>query len=371
MITLLDRQMPEPSFIERDPAKVTREMIGSYEALAGKTLYPAQAERLLIDVAAYRETLIREAVQDAAKLNLVRFSRGVILDYLGENVGVLRLAAVAARVTLRFSFDPAPTVDTVLPAESQASSGGVAFATTHAVTVLAGATEIDAPAVCTQTGEVGNGFAPGQIKTLVDAPEGLAVSAVANLTTSEGGAEVESDEHFRVRIVLAPESFSVAGSEEAYRFHAMSAHPEIVDVAVISHAPGEVTLYPLTAAGLPGEAIKAMVAAKCSGEKVRPLNDHVLIADPVPADYAIDARIVLAANADAALAKTEADKAALTFRNARQQFGQSIVRSQLIDALHVYGIHKVTLDSPAADLDLLAWEYPRCSGISIQVSGIR
>ena len=128
-MSLLDRQLPEPSFIERDPAKVTREMIATYESLTGKTLYPAQVERLLIDLIAYRESLVREAFQDGAKLNLVRYSRGVILDNIGENVGVQRVAAVAASVKLRFTFSPAPNIATVLPQGTEVEGGGVSFAT--------------------------------------------------------------------------------------------------------------------------------------------------------------------------------------------------------------------------------------------------
>lgn len=45
--------LTEPDFIERDADKITTEMIAQYEAATGKTLYPAQAERLLIDLWAY------------------------------------------------------------------------------------------------------------------------------------------------------------------------------------------------------------------------------------------------------------------------------------------------------------------------------
>ena len=51
--------LTEPDFIERDADKITAEMIAKYEADTGKTLYPAQAERLLIDLWAYREMLVR------------------------------------------------------------------------------------------------------------------------------------------------------------------------------------------------------------------------------------------------------------------------------------------------------------------------
>lgn len=61
----------EPDFIDRDPAQITSEMIAQYEEASGKKLYPAQAERLLIDLFAYRENLVRIAIQEAAKQNLV------------------------------------------------------------------------------------------------------------------------------------------------------------------------------------------------------------------------------------------------------------------------------------------------------------
>jgi hypothetical protein len=77
----------EPNFIDRDPAQITSEMIAQYEDASGKKLYPAQAERLLIDLFAYRENLVRIAIQEAAKQNLVAYSRAPMLDYLGELVG--------------------------------------------------------------------------------------------------------------------------------------------------------------------------------------------------------------------------------------------------------------------------------------------
>lgn len=77
--------------IPNDPQAITAEIVSQYETATGKTLYPAQVERLLIDLIAYRETLLRAAINDAARQNLVRFARAPMLDYLGELVGVARL----------------------------------------------------------------------------------------------------------------------------------------------------------------------------------------------------------------------------------------------------------------------------------------
>lgn len=83
--------LPDPEFISRDVNTITAELTAKYELLAGKTLYPAQADRVFVDVIAYREMLLRTAINEAAKQNLVAFATGVMLDYLGDFFGVVRL----------------------------------------------------------------------------------------------------------------------------------------------------------------------------------------------------------------------------------------------------------------------------------------
>ena len=72
--------LPEPSFIDRDPQAITAEIVAQYEQLTGKTLYPAQVERLLIDVIAYRETLVRIGIQEAAKQFIAQGGGGKIVN---------------------------------------------------------------------------------------------------------------------------------------------------------------------------------------------------------------------------------------------------------------------------------------------------
>ena len=87
-------------------------------------------------------------------------------------------------------------------------------------------------------------------------------------------------------------------------------------------------------------------------------------------DYAIAGGEERTHTADAALAQAQVEQAALDFRDNRVQFGTSIVRSQLIDALHVYGVYSITPVQPAADLDLEKWEWPRCTSIKVTVTGV-
>ncbi|EHP5534341.1 baseplate J/gp47 family protein, partial [Escherichia coli] len=212
--------LTEPDFIELDADKITAEMIAKYEADTGKTLYPAQAERLLIDLWAYREMLVRVAVQEAAKLNLVAFSREPMIDYLGELVGVYRLPAQPATTTLQFSVDEALAIDVLIPAGTRVSaSDSVIFATDTDVVLKAGLQLVNAPATCTEPGTSGNGWQPAQVSQLLDEIDNVDL-LVTNLTASTGGSEQEDNDRLRERIRLAPESFTNAGSRGAYRFHA-------------------------------------------------------------------------------------------------------------------------------------------------------
>ncbi|GHK44446.1 baseplate protein [Escherichia coli] len=333
--------LTEPDFIERDADKITAEMIAKYEADTGKTLYPAQAERLLIDLWAYREMLVRVAVQEAAKQNLVAFAREPMIDYLGELVGVYRLAAQPATTTLQFSVDEALAIDVLIPAGTRVSaSDSVIFATDTDVVLKAGLLLVNVTSTCTEPGTAGNGWQPAQVSQLLDEIDNVDL-LVSNLTASSGGSEQEDDDRLRERIRLAPESFTNAGSRGAYRFHAMQAHPNIVDVAVLS-VPGTVDLYPLLSTGLPDGGVLTLVESFCSDEKVRPLTDTVRAKTPVKVDYTIEARITIYRDQDARSVKDAANSAIQNWVASRAAtLGRDIVPSQIISALSVSGVYQL------------------------------
>lgn len=362
--------LTEPDFIERDATKITAEMIAQYEAATGKTLYPAQAERLLIDLWAYREMLVRVAIQEAAKQNLVAFSREPMIDYLGELTGVYRLAAQPASIPLQFSVDEALTIDVLIPAGTRVSaSDSVIFATDADVILKAGLLLVNATATCTDPGNVGNGWQPAQVSQLLDEIDNVDLQ-VTNLAVSSGGSEQEDNDRLRERIRLAPESFTNAGSRGAYHFHAMSAHPRIVDVAVLSPVPGTVDLYPLLSTGLPDNSILTLVESFCSDEKVRPLTDTVRAKTPVQVDYAIEANITIYRDQDANTIKDIANNAIQNWVASRTAtLGRDIVPSQIISVLSVAGVYQVELVTPALQV-VAENEWANCTAITINMVGV-
>ena len=99
-------KLPEPNFIERDVDKITSEWIALYEEKTGKSLQPAQVERLLIDVGVYRIK-----IQEVAKSNLLTYAPMEVLEHLGELVGVRKLEGKCAKTTFRFETSEPITSD--------------------------------------------------------------------------------------------------------------------------------------------------------------------------------------------------------------------------------------------------------------------
>lgn len=359
-----------PQFVPDDSQTITQELITAYEAMTGKTLYTGQVERLLIDLIAYRETLVRTAMNDTARQNLVAFARAPMLDYLGELVGVARLPAQSARTTVRLNFaEPLASNQPIAAGFRVETASGFQFQTTTEVIAAAGNISIDLFVLAVEPGSAGNGYLAGQVNALVDELP-VDVAGVANLVVTSAGADEESDDRLRELIKLAPESFSVAGSRLAYRHHALRAHQSIVDVAVLSPTPGVVRLYPLTDTGLPSTAILDAVATICSHEKVRPLSDTVEVLAPVAMPYSLTANLTLYRHYDTATVLNNAKAQAAAFVATQSAtLGHDIVPSQIVAALSVTGVYRVDLISPFTTLEVGEEKWAHCTAINVQLAG--
>lgn len=368
--------LPEPSFIDRDPAQITQELIQFYEKITGKTLQPAQVERLLIDLIAYRESLIRIAIQEAAKQNLVAFAKYPMLDYLGELVGVTRLEAQPARTTIRFTLTETQTFDVTIPAGTriETKDGKQVFATIEAGTITAGQMSVDVVAVAETPGIDANGYLAGDISVLVD-PIAYVESA-SNTTISYGGADAESDDRYRKRIKEAPEKFSVAGPSGAYVYWAKTAHQDIVDVSVSSPSPGVVNVYPLMGDGNPTQEILNLISTTLNNERIRPLTDQVQVLSPTRVDFDMVVEVTLYNYADATTVQEEIQKRLddyIAFLKAK--LGKDIVSNQIIALLNsVYGVYKVSLTltegtTQFTDRTIADNEWANCTGYTVNIVG--
>ena len=275
-------------FVETNTETIKAEIIAEYESAAGRSLAHGDPVRLFLEsiasVIAHQRTLI----DFTGKMNLLLYSRGDYLDHIGVLVGARRIPPAPATAQFKIMLSaPRPDAVTIPKGTRINASGNVFFAIDRDVIILAGAIEALAAGTCTEKGASGNGYTAGEIKTVVDPVP--YVQSIINTTTSDGGADEENDEAFRVRIQEAPEHFSVAGPAGAYAYFAKSASALIEDIAVMTPKPGEVNVYPLLQKGvLPGEEVLREVRETLTAEDVRPLTDKVEVFAPATTSYNIE-----------------------------------------------------------------------------------
>lgn len=185
-------------------------------------------------------------------------------------------------------------------------------------------------------------------------------------------AVMESDDALRARILLAPEGYSVAGPEGAYKFHALSASGDVLDASAISVTPGQVIVTVLSrlAGGVPGAPLLALVTAAVSAEDRRPLTDQVIVQAAAITNFTVVATLKTFAGPDASVVLAEA-RARLDAHLAESfRLGRDVTRSAIIAALSAEGVQDVTLTTPAANIVCTRLQAARCTAITITDGGI-
>ncbi len=170
------------------------------------------------------------------------FPQTAVGEYLDRHAAchrVSRMQATAARgnVTVYLPGELPFPVD-VEAGTRFAVPDGPTYHLTQDCTIAARSLSVEAEAECDETGPVGN-VAAGEICALVEAPS--YVSAVANLTAFTGGAEEESDEHLRLRVLEACRRIP-NGANAAYYEAVALEQPGVTSAVAIPRAFGDGTV---------------------------------------------------------------------------------------------------------------------------------
>jgi phage-related baseplate assembly protein len=226
----------------------------------------------------------------------------------------------------------------------------------------------------------------------------LAVIGALFGVTPLGG---EKDEAFRRRVQLGIYKASVAGPRQAYQYHALSAHPNIVDAAVHSPDAGEIAITILAFEDVEateatpeevaiGKALFAQpigdqfarilarsdsgilkaVRAATTGEDVRPLTDSVVVQPPTVKTFTIAAKLIIYPGPDAATVRTAAVKSLSAYLQRIRRISYDATRSGIIAALSVGGVQNVILEAPVADVDASFYDLPVCVSATVEVERV-
>ena len=337
-------------FVKTDIEELDLEIVSTVEELLGRKLGRADPLRIFLRGIELILIQTRELINFVGNQNLLAFSSGEYLDRLGDFYGVKRLPASKATTTVEVELSTARQQATIINAGTRITADSkVFFALDEDCIFAAGETKKSLSATCQVEGEIGNGYSPGEIAKIVDPQPFL--KSIVNVTTSEGGSDIESDDSLRERIQLAPESFSVAGSRGAYIFHAKSASALIADVAVHSPEPGKVDVYLLMKDGqVPSDEMIQTVEEHLSADNVRPLTDNVEVKPAQVVDYNLDVSYWISRdNVTQAAQIIDAATAAVDdyVQYQSSRLGLDLNPSVLINKLMNAGVKRVAVTSPA------------------------
>lgn len=190
---------PEVSFIENTSfidlqTKMIEDYEKKYKELTGKehSLAMADPYRLILYSCAAAIYQGYQYEDRAGKMGLLKYSTGEFLDNLAAFKKVKRNEAAPARTVIRFTLSAPLDRKTIIPKGTRVKGPELYFETTSAGEIPQGKLYVDIPAKCQVNGMMGNGYMPGEIRTLTDLlPYTLGVS---NITQTSGGTDRESDE---------------------------------------------------------------------------------------------------------------------------------------------------------------------------------
>ena len=342
---------PEYQFIETDANSIITELTSKYEELTGTTVHPSSPVKLFLSWCASAILQIYQNINYAANQNLPSRAEGENLDALAELFFMKsRPDPTPAYVTVRFTISEAQTSIITIPKGTRVtnSSGDPVFETTAEGVISIGATYTDILCVCQTAGAIGNGYDSGQITELIDVFPFY--SSCTNTETSDGGSDSPDDETFYNLLQASVAAWSNAGPAGAYKYFAKSVSTEIQDVVVNSPDPGEVAIYALMSDGTKASsAVKALIAAACGDDEVRPLTDSVSVEDPTEVVYDIQLTYYMSSESDRSSAEITANvNAAIEEYKLWQagRLGRDINPSKLIQMIVEAGAKRVVVTKP-------------------------
>ena len=349
--------LPEISFIEGITYEgILNEMVADFETKyteeTGRKikLRPGDKEHIHLRVLAGQYYQMYQQLDYAAKMNLLKYSKGDFLKHLGAFKKTFIQEPRAAVVKVRFTLSEARKDVIYIPEGTRVTAGdGVYFATDDYAEVAAGESYADVTCTCETAGDIGNNYQPGTIEIIVDPVP--YVKSVTNITKSEGGSGEESEESFRERIFLAPSSYSVAGPADAYEYWVKQYNSAAIeDVKIYEPVEAVVDIRILLRGGaLPSETFCSGCLQYLKDNPIIPLTDNNYVLPPDVVGYDLKATYYIS-RSDINNVKSIQDSieaAKDTYLNwQRTKIGRDLNPDALIEFVRAAGGKRCVIESP-------------------------
>lgn len=371
--------LPDISFIDGITLQGLQNLLISaylkkYEEVTGRRIRLAKADPNRIILLANAQVLYQgfEHIDRAGKMNFLKYSYGEFLRNLAAFKNVAELEPKPATVNVKWMLAEPRTVVTAIPEGTRVTADfETFFESTEYNEIPIGETEIIITMTCTEAGEKGNGFAPGEIIEQVD-PLAF-IDSIVNIDTSAGGTDEESDQSIAERTYLAPSAYSTAGPDDAYIYHAKNYDPSIGDVVPTSPTPGVVDIRFMMADGtIPSAATIAGLKSYLAQRGKRPLTDNLQVGAPEVVSYNITATYYInkSDRANAEAIQDGAEQAVEDYKDWQSaKIGRDINPDELRGYMKEAGVKRIVITAPEFTV-LTTQQIAQCSTVTLTYGGL-
>lgn len=179
----------------------------------------------------------------------------------------------------------------------------------------------------------------------------------------------ELDDRLRLRVQFQIAALAGNGTSERYRAKAMEASDAVVDAAVLQPAAGSVDVALWISSGPSVDDVLSAVRAAFAADDARTLGVPLTVRQAQAKPISVTATIYREATAPVDLAQRLAASLPQALTD-YAQLGRDVPRSWLLARLHVAGVSRVELSTPAGDVTMAPDEYATAGTMAITDGGV-
>lgn len=276
----------ELHYVTYDSEEIWKDVVTAYVEAGGDILYPGDEKEMLLRSVQSVVTQLFAAVDNALRMQTLRYALGEYLDVLGEQRNCLRILATAAKATFTFTFNASGQSKVIRTGTAMTADGELFYTTINEFTQTGYAQVITVEAVCSQKGSAGNGLLSGtQMQLAITNP---AVVSVFAAISAAGGNDEEDDKTYRERIRLYGLASVTTGPSGQYESKAKNVSSEILDAKAVNMSAGSVGVYLILESSTGAAAILQSVRDALNATNVRPLTDTVTVGESEIVPYTLN-----------------------------------------------------------------------------------
>ena len=327
----------EIHYVAYDPKDIWADMMRAYMDEGGDTIYPGDEKSMILKGALSVIVQTLAAVDNALRMQTLRYAVSDYLDLLGELRNCDRIEAAEATALVTITTNATGMSETLPAGTAITADGTLFYLLVDALNLTGYAQTITANVICDRVGSVGNGLLTGTQMHMQNPHP--AINSIVAATDASGGQDREKDNVYRERIREYGLSSISTGPAQQYEAAAKAVSSVIVDANAVNNGGGNVGIYLILSTQEGAAALLQAVADALNAEDTRPLTDTVTVQQATDVSYTLNVEYICD-NSSATLAAIE--EAAEEYQNWQDNtIGLAFNPDRLMAALYQAGATRV------------------------------